>query len=544
MRAPSPSPSVLALAGLALLLVGCPGGAPPEPAQPATAPAAPALPPANNTFVFARGGDSVGLDPALEDDGESLKVAKNLFDGLVQFKPGTTEVEPALAESFEVSPDGLTYTFKLRQGLTFHDGTPCNADAILFSLLRQHDPSHPHHAAGGQSWKYWNAMGMSDVIASITKTDDLTVIIKLNHAEAPFLANLAMPFCSAVSPTAVASLGERFPQQPVGTGPFKFESWEQEQKIVMVANDAYWGGRPKLDRVVWEVVKDKNTRALRFKSGEIHGLDDPTPDELEVIKQSAHAAVLQQPGMNVGYLAMNTAKKPFDDVRVRIAINHAINKKRLVDDIFRGMGQVAKNPLPPTLWGHADETEDFAFDPAKAKALLAEAGHGAGLTTTLWYMPVTRPYMPDGKKVAEFIQLDLADIGVTANLVTFDWSTYLDKVNGGEHDMALLGWSGDNGDPDNFLFNLLSIQAASQKPSQNIAFWKNQDFDRLVTQAKRTTDQAERARLYREAQAVFHADPPWVCLAHNLQTVVVRSDVRGFVLYPDTSKDFRPVRFE
>lgn len=542
MRSVPSTPSVLLLA-FALAAAGCGGTQQPPPSGSPAEPTAPALPPANGTFVFARGGDSVGLDPAHEDDGESLKVAKNLFDGLVQFKPGTTEVEPALAQSYDISPDGLTYTFHLRQGVAFHDGTPFDADAVLFSFLRQHDEKHPFHGVGG-AWKYWAAMGMSEVIASIAKTDAVTVVITLRHPEAPFLANLAMPFCSIVSPASVEKLGASFSQQPVGTGPFKFESWEQEQKIVIVANDAYWGGRPELDRVIWEVVKDKNTRALRFKSGELHGLDDPTPDELEVLKQSGHAQILQQAGMNVAYLAMNLDKKPFDDPRVRIAVNLAINKQRLVDDIFRGMGQVAKNPLPPTLWGYAEGVQDFPHDVAKSKQMLAEAGFPNGLTTRLYYMPVTRPYMPDGKKVAESIQLDLAEAGITVELVTYDWATYLDKVNNGEHEMALLGWSGDNGDPDNFLYNLLSVQAASQKPSQNIAFYKNPKFDALITQAKRVTDQAERAKLYVQAQEVFHEDPPWVCLAHNMQTVVLRSDVRGFVLYPDTSKDFRPVSFE
>lgn len=537
---PHPRLVIASLALLTLGTLGCPGT---SPEAPPAASAPPALPPPNGTFVFARGGDSVGLDPAHEDDGESLKVAENIFEGLVEFKPGTTEVEPALATSWEISPDGRTYTFHLRDGVTFHDGTPFDADAVLFSLLRQHDPSHPAHAVGGP-WKYWGAMGMSSVIASIEKADPKTVVIKLQRAEAPFLANLAMGFASIVSPRAATEHGEQFGRHPVGTGAFRFESWEPEQKIVLVANDAYWGGRPKLDRVIWEVVRDKNTRALRFKSGEIHGLDDPSPDELEAEKASGHAQVLQAPGMNVGYLAMNTTHEPFKDVRVRIAVNHAIDKARIVKDVFRGTGQVAKNPLPPTLWGHADGVEDFAFDPARAKAMLAEAGFPNGFTCTLYYMPVARPYMPDGKKVAESIQLDLKEVGINAELITYDWSTYLDKVNNGEHDMALLGWSGDNGDPDNFLYNLLSRQAASQKPSQNIAFYTNADFDALITQAKQVTDQGQRAELYVKAQQVFHQDPPWVCLAHNLQTVVLRSDVRGFVLYPDTRKDFRPVSFE
>jgi ABC-type transport system substrate-binding protein len=534
--------AVALLVALGSLLPGC--GSPRPPDAPAgSAPAPPTLPPAQGTFIFARGGDSVGLDPAHEDDGESLKVAESIFDCLVEFKPGTTEVEPSLAERWDISPDGLVYTFHLRQGVSFHDGTPLDADAVLFSLLRQHDENHPFHSVGG-AWKYWGAMDMSKIIASIKAPDPATVVITLNTPNAPFLANLAMPFAGIVSPTALKAEGEGFSQRPVGSGPFKFVSWEQEQKIVLAANDSYWGGRPKLDRVIFEVVKDKNVRALRFKSGEIHGLDDPGPAELEVIKDLPHAKILQQAGMNVGYLAMNTMRKPFDDVRVRIAINLAVDKERIVRDIFRGTGQVAKNPLPPTLWGYADDVQDFPHDPAKAKQLLAEAGFPNGFETTLWYMPVSRPYMPDGKEVAESIQLDLQEIGITARMVTYDWSAYLKKTNDGEHDMALLGWSGDNGDPDNFLYNLLSIHAAEQRPSQNIAFYKNAEFDRLITEAKRVTDQGERAKLYQQAQHAFHADPPWVCLAHNIQTVVVRSDVEGFVLYPDTRKDFRTVSFK
>lgn len=523
---------VVAFAGL--LAAGCPG----RPDSPA--PAGPTAPPAGSTLVFARGGDSVGLDPGHEDDGESIKVIESIYDGLVQFKPGTTEVEPALAASWEVAPDGLAYTFHLRPGVVFHDGTPFNADAVLFSLLRQHDPSHPFHSVGG-AWKYWGGMGMSDIVAAIEKIDPVTVVIRLTRPEAPFLSNLAMEFCSIVSPTAVARSGERFGHEPVGTGAFRFARWEQEQRIVLDANDAYWGGRPKIDHLIFEVVKDKNVRALRFKSGEVHVIDDPGPSELQVVRDVPGVRILEAPGMNVGYLAMNTTHEPFGDTRVRIAVNHAIDKKRIVDDIFKGTGTVAKNPLPPTLWGYDDSVQDFAHDPAKARALLADAGFPKGFKTTLWYMPVARPYMPDGKKVAESIQLDLAEIGISADLVTYDWATYLARTNNGDHDMALLGWSGDNGDPDNFLFNLLSIQAASTKPTQNIAFYRNAEFDRLITQAKTTSGQAHRAALYEQAQQVFHADPPWVCLAHNLQVVVTQASVGDYILYPNARRDFRGV---
>ena len=527
------SPLVL----VALLGAGCPGGHVEGGPSGATSPPTAAL---GNALVFARGGDSVGLDPAHEDDGESIKVCESIYDGLVQFKLGTTEVEAALATSWDVSPDGLTYTFHLRPGVAFHDGTPCNADAVVFSLARQMDPAHPFFTVGG-AWKYWGSMGMSDIVAGVAKADPMTVVVTLKHPEAPFLANLAMPFCSIVSPTAVAKSADRFGEEPVGTGPFKFARWDHEQRIVLDAYDAYWGGKPRLDRLIFEVVKDKNVRALRFKSGEVHVVDDPGPSELQVARAVPGAKVLEAPGMNVGYLAMNTTHEPFGDVRVRIAVNHAVDKKRIVDDIFKGTGTVAKNPLPPTLWGYDDSVSDFEHDPAKAKAMLAEAGFPQGFKTTLWYMPVARPYMPDGKKVAESIQLDLKEVGIEATLVTYDWATYLDKVNHGEHDMALLGWSGDNGDPDNFLYNLLSVTAASQLPTQNIAFYKNAAFDAAITKAKTITAQEDRAALYRTAQQIFHGDPPWVCLAHNLQVVVTQGSVDGYVLYPNARRDFRTV---
>ena len=525
----------LTLTALGAAVLSC-GGPSPKPERPEVAATAP---PKEQVLVFARGGDSVKLDPAVVDDGESLNVCYSVFDTLVQFKPGTTEVEPALATSWEAAEDGLTWTFHLRDGVTFHDGTSMDADAVLFSLLRQHDPAHPFHQVGG-AHTYWSSMDMSNIVDTITKTDPLTVVFHLKKIEAPFLANLAMEFASVISPAAATAAGPDFAHHPVGSGPFKFVRWDQEQSIVVEANDSYWGGRPKLDRVVFEVIKDPNIRTIRFQSGAVHVFDNPNPNELEAVRKTPHARILQEPGLNVGYLAMNMKREFFKDARVRIAVNHAIDKQRIVDDIFKGTGTVAKNPLPPIMWGYNDAIEDFAHDKAKAKRLLAEAGYPDGFTCSLWYMPVPRPYMPDGKKVAEAIQLDLKDVGITANMVTYDWATYLDATKKGEHDMALLGWSGDNGDPDNFLNVLLSV-AATEIPAQNIAFYKNAEFNRLITEAKETVDQARRTELYLKSQEVFHADPPWVCLAHNLQSVVLRDEVEGYVLYPSTRKDFRRV---
>lgn len=525
-------PLIVTVLGLVTAVAcGGPGGPSPAPTAAGEAP--------EKVLIFGRGGDSVSLDPGHEDDGESMVVCEMIYDTLVQFAEGKTDLEPGLAESWDISDDGLVYTFHLRSGVTFHDGTPLTADAVVFSFERQRDPGHPFHGVGG-AYKYWGNMGMSDIVATVEKVDDLTVRFTLAHLEAPFLANLAMPFCSIVEPAAVEKWGEDFGRHPVGTGPFAFESWEPKQKIVLRKNASYWGGAPALDAVIYRVIPESNTRLLELRGGRIHGFDNPSPFQVKGVEGVAEVEVLTQPGMNVGYLAMNTQKKPFDDVRVRRAVNYAIDKRALIERLYGGMGLAAKNPLPPSVWGYDDTIEDFPHDVEASKALLAEAGFPDGFDTTLWAMPNPRPYMPSPDKVAESLIADLAEVGIRAKMVTYDWATYLDKTESGEHDMALMGWSGDNGDPDNFLYILLSKDATTA-PATNIAFWRDDEYSDLVARAKEVTDRAERARLYAKAQRVFHEQVPWVPLAHSVQVVLVRSEVRNLVLYPTARKDFRKV---
>ena len=525
--------------GLALtLLVGCGGETPPAGGT-AAGGAAPPEPAAEKVFVFGRGGESVSLDPAHEDDGESLTPAEMIYDTLLRFAEGTTEVEPGLAESWDVSEDGLSYTFHLRKNVTFHDGSPFDAEAVLFSFDRQRLADHPFHQVGG-AYKYWGNMGMSEIVADITQVDDHTVRFVLARPEAPFLSNLAMHFCSIVHPASVEKWGEDYGRHPVGTGPFAFDSWDPNQKIVLKANEDYWGGRPKLDRLIYRVIPEANTRLLELKGGRVHAFDNPSPFSVTAVASDPKLQVLEQPGMNVGYLAMNTQKKPFDDVRVRRAVSHAVNKAALIDRLYEGMGIPAKNPLPPGVWGYDDSIEDYPHDPEAARALLAEAGLADGFETTLWAMPNPRPYMPSPEKVAESLIADLAAVGITAKMVSYDWSTYLEKTESGEHDMALLGWSGDNGDPDNFMYILLSKEA-TEPPANNIAFWRNDEYSDLVAQAKTETDRQRRIELYQSAQAIFHDQAPWVPLAHSKQIILASAAVQDLVLYPNTRMDFTRV---
>ena len=484
------------------------------------------------TLVWGRGADSVGLDQAHEDDGESFKVAENIFDNLVQFKTASTEIEPGLATSWEVSADGLIYTFKLRPGVMFHDGTPFNAAAVVFSIERQFVANHPFAKTGGP-YKYWGYMGMSGIVKSVKAIDDSTVQFQLKKPEAPFLSNLAMGFAAIVSPQATNKHRDQFGRNPVGTGPFKFVEWITDDRIVLEANEDYWGGRPFLDRVIFRSIPDNTARLLALRAGEIDVMQFLNPDDINVVKRDKNLVLITQPGMNVGYLAMNMNRIPFDRLKVRLAINHAINKKAIVESIYGELGMVAKNPLPPSLWGYNDNIEDYEYNPTKAKRLLAEAGYENGFRTTLWAMPVPRPYNPNGRRVAEAMQADLAEVGIRAEIVSYDWGTYLDKTDHGEHDMALLGWSGDNGDPDNFLYILLGDQAATI-PASNIAFYMNPDKQVLLEKAKVTSDLEERARLYKSAQVIIHRDAPWVPLAHSIQTAVMNKKVHGVTLSPTT----------
>ena len=494
------------------------------------------------TLIFGRGGDSIGLDPALEEDGESFKVCDNIYDTLVQYKEGSTELEPGLATSWESSEDGLIWTFFLRKGVTFHDGTPFNAEAVLFSLNRQHDKTHPFNNVSG-SYVYWVATGLSGIVDKITAVDEFTVQIRLKTAYAPFIYTIAITSFAIVSPTAVKKSGDNYFNNPVGTGPFKFVQWDKKDKIVLVANDDYWGGRPSLDRVIFRSIPDNSVRLIELQQGGLHAMEFPNPDDLGQIRDDDSLVLLSQPGMSIGYLAMNMDKRPFDNLKVRLAINHAINKSAIIEHLYQGLGIPAKNPIPPTLWSYDDTIEDYAYDPKLAKKLLTEAGYPDGFKTTLWALPVPRPYIPDGRALAEVIQSEFRNIGIEAKIITYDWGTYLEKTKNGEHDMAMLGWSADLGDPDNFFYFLLS-KSSAEKPAGNIAFYRSDEMQDVLERARATSDKDKRVSLYKEAQGIFHKDVPWVPLAHAKQVLVVNKKVKNLKLHPLNWKYFRNVTLE
>lgn len=493
------------------------------------------------TLVFGRGADSVGLDPAHEEDGESFKVAELLYDTLVQYQQESTDIEPGLATSWENSPDGLTWTFHLREGVRFHDGTPCDADAVVFSFQRQYDPNHPFHRVGGP-YLYWVALGFDDVIESVSATNSKTVVIRLKRPYAPLLSALAVPAFSIVSPTALKKYREDFKSHPVGSGPFKFVEWQRDDRIVLERNDAYWGGKSALDRIIFRSIPDNATRLLELEQGSIHILEYPDPENLEAIRSNRDFILIEKPGMNVGYIAMNTKKPPLDDVRVRRAVNHAVNKQAIVERLYNGLAVVAKNPIPPTIWGYNDAIVDYEYNPAKAKALLKEALPQGSRELTLYALPAPRPYFLNPNQIALAVQSDLQAVGLRVRIKTFEFGTYLEKVKNGEHDLAMLGWIADYADPDNFLYFNLDKDNA-KPPAGNIAFYESNPLHELLVAAQKESDHTKRIALYHRAQKIVHEDAPWVPIAHAQNVVVTRSNVEGLVLHPTSWRHLWRVRF-
>jgi len=494
---------------------------------------------AAKTLVYCSEGSPEGFNPQYFTTGTTFDaVSVPMFNRLVEFELGTTNIVPGLAESWTASPDGLAYTFKLRKGVKFHatdkykPTREFNADDVLFSYTRMADPGHPmHKTAPGQTYAYFDDMGMKDIVDRVEKVDPMTVRFVLKKPEAPFLANMAMDFASILSAEyadkmKAANTVDAFDREPVGTGPFQFVSYQKDAVIRYKAFDAFWGGRPKIDNLVYAITTDASVRYAKLKAGECHAMAFPKPADVALMKNDKNINLVQKEGLNVGYIAFNVEKKPFDNKLVRQALGMAVNKKAILDAVFQGAGQVAKNPIPPTLWSYNDKIKDHPYDPAKARELLAKAGFASGTEVELWYLPVTRPYNPDGKRMAELIQADWEKVGVKTKLLTFEWGEYRKRSKTGEQHAMMFGWSGDNGDPDNFFANLLSCPAV--KGGGNVARWCNKPFEDLIIKAAQTPKQADRAKLYEQAQVIVKEEAPWITIAHSVRFDPLRKEVQGY----------------
>src|SRR5699024_7201808 len=340
--------------------------------------------------------------------------------------------------------------------------------------------------------------------------------------------NLAMDMFAIASPTAIEKYGDDdFERNPVGTGPFKFVDWKANDSITVEKFEDYWQeGKPKLDKIIFRSIPDNAARLNALTTGEIDLADGINPSDGESIENNPDLQLFERPSMNVGYLGLTVTREPFDNKLVRQAINHAIDKQSIIDAFFEGRADIAVNPMPPSISGYNEDIEGYDYNHEKAKELLKEAGFEDGFEMELWAMPVPRPYMPDGEKVAEVIQKNLEDIGVTAKIVSHEWATYLDLAEKGEADAFMLGWTGDNGDPDNFIYALLDEDNIG---SNNYTFFKNDEMHDLLIEAQTEVDEEKRIELYKKAQEIAHEEAPWVPLAHSIPLLAGAKDITGFL---------------
>ncbi len=506
---------------------------------------------AAKTFVYCSEGSPSSFNPQLATDGPTFNASSHtVYNQLVQFKTGSTEVEPGLAESWVISKDGLTFTFKLRKGVKFHSSESFkptrefNADDVLFSVNRQRETTHPYAKVSGGSYEYFQGMEMGKIIKDVKKVDEHTVQFILAQKEAPFLANLAMDFASILSAEygdvmLKAKTPEKMDTAPIGTGPFVFKSYQKDTIIRYSANETYWKGKPAIENLIFSITPDASVRYQKLKAGECNLIAEPSPADLPAMKGNNKLQVFEKEGLNIGYLALNTEKPPFDKQLVRQAIMHALNRGAYIDAIYMGRATLAKNPIPPSIWSYNNSTQDYDYNIEKAKELLKKAGYPNGFETEMWTLPVSRPYNPSGKKMGEMMQADLAKVGIKVKLVTYDWPTYLEKSKKGEHQMIQMGWTGDNGDPDNF-FNVL-LGCSAVKAGSNLARWCFKPFNDLVQKAKQTTDIKQRTAFYMKAQDIFKSEAPWATLAHARVYRALSGNVTGYQIHPFGTENFEKV---
>jgi peptide/nickel transport system substrate-binding protein len=481
------------------------------------------------TLVVAIPQATVQLDPAVAGSngyGDILPLVDNITEGLTRFKPGTVEIEPALAESWEVSEDGLQYVFTIRPDVTFHDGTPLDAAAVETNFLRQFDEDNPLH----QDSMVYAGIVFADV-ESVEATGEMELTVTMSRPSVLLPGNLAIFAAGIVSPTALEAEGADFGQSPVGTGPFKFDSWTKDVELVLVANDDYWGGRPALDRVVWRTIADDTVRLSELQTGSIDVANQIDFKDAPDIEGDANLQLITGPFLNVQFLAFNQALPPFDNPSLRMAVQHAVNKESIAEVVASGHYTLGAGPIAPTLIGYDPSlAERYPYDPAQAEALVAESG----LTDiTFELLNRANSFWP---LLGQLIQADLAAVGITVNLQSLEDAEFFDRVGSGEVQAFINDWTWDNGDPDNVMYSLFTHERAVTRMG-----YKNETVNELNLEAQVTADPDARAALYAEAQKLILDDAIMVILGYPEKAIGARAAVQNLKVSPVGSVVLREV---
>ena len=495
-----------------------------------------------DTLIYGQAEDPATLDPINTDIAEAVHVMTNVFDTLVTYDDTTTDIVPALAESWTTSEDGKTWTFKLRPNVKFHNGDAFDSAAVKLTFERLLQDKHPLLFDPARPYK-----PAFEMIEAIETPDPLTAVFQLKQPSAILLPNLAMFPASIVSPRALEESQAGFGDRPVGTGPFKVVKWSRDQQLLLEAFDDHWRGPPKTKRLVFVPVKESATRAQRLERGEIHIAEGLAPTELERLSSLPQVNVAEQTGMNVAYLSLQTEKPPLNHAKVRRAIYQAIDKNKLVEIGYAGHAEPAVSMVPPSMWGHDDALKGHPYDPAQARALLEEAAKEHGfelpLRLNLSVMNQARPYLPQPLPVAGYLRDALGEIGIRVNIVGRDVNQHFEHLERGEHELAIAGWNSDNSDPDNFLYTLLDPDNIAERGS-NLGRWRHERYHELMLAGRQETELDKRLPIYHEAQQIVLDEAPVVPLVHTKLRTAMSSRLRGYELHPTGMVRLRQAHFE
>lgn len=501
-------------------------------------------------LVYGSGGSPVNLEPGNITDGNSLIVQQQIYDRLLEFKPGTTDLQPSLATSWSVSPDGKTWTFKLRPGVKFHDGTDFDAEAVKFNVERWWDAKNPNgYRNAGRSYEIWQQIfggfkgDPNSLLQDFKVVDKSTVQFVLKQSFAAFPAAIGSGFFGIASPTAIKKAGANYGTPnavAVGTGPFIFKEWRTGDRVTLTKNPNYWQkDLPKTNQLVIRFVTDPAARLAQLRAGQIDFTVDLAPDQIKEIQGDANLVAVPRPSFNVGYLALNTSYKPLTDVRVRQAIDLAINKPQIVQAFWGDLGETSPHFLPSILsWAQSKNLTKTEYNPQKAKQLLIQAGYPNGFDLELWYMPVSRPYFPTPKPIAEAFAADLSAIGIRVKLNTKDWAAYIaDRKKSPGFQAFMLGWTADYGDPDSFYYPHFGPGG-----TVDIGGWKNDKVLQLLNQGRAIGDQTERGKIYAQVDEILHQEAVRLPIVHSQPLLAKRKNVQGWNPSPLGSENFAGIQ--
>ncbi|MGF1725491.1 ABC transporter substrate-binding protein SapA [Photobacterium nomapromontoriensis] len=502
-------------------------------------------------FVYCGQDTPETLNPQLIDGGLTADtLAAQIFDRLLLLDPISHLPQPSLARSWVISDDGMTYTFTLREGIEFQSTDwfrptrQFSAQDVVFSFKRVIDPSHPFHFISGGHYPWFESQGFANLIDDIEIVDPHTVRFNLSRPDNAFLSNLATTYAVIHSQEYADTLlrsgrPDQLDMQPIGTGPFYLEQFQPHEFIRLHRHGQYWQGAAPMEQVVFDIASRGTGTLAKLLSEECDVLSSPVASQLPVISANDEFELNAQTGMNVAFLAFDTTQPELKDLRVRKAINHAINRDNLLNSVYYGTGTEARSILPPMSWAHNHDSQALGYNPSNALSLLKEAGYEKNLNLTLWVPLDPRPYNPSPRKTAELIQADLNAVGIQVEIISQDSVGPFNTIDKDSSDLILTGWIADNGEPDNFLRPLLSCDAKTA--GLNVANWCNLDFDNLLELASRTTRLNQRLNYYQLAQNILDQQVPIVPLAHGVHFQANHKSLNGLQISPFGTRSFSTV---